>query len=420
MQPRTTTRLKRLESYAGTDLRYITKGIVWLGTSSVVSSITGLVSSIAFAYFVPKDIFGMYQYVLTIVSILTIITLPKINRAMKQAVSRGLEGELSKSLRVRIRWGVLASFAGFIIAAYYLIKGNSTLAGAIGIASAFVWFFDSIGIGIAYLKAKLLFREVSLHKAALRIIGLALMVLVIWQTSNLWLIILAYFCIYGSIKLISYLIIRRLYPPNTKEDKDSIRYGKSLSFLSMFKAAVLQLDKILVFHYLGAAELAIYFFVIAPVDQIRSAMSSLDELAFPKFSSAKSNVLRKTLVGKLLKLEFLIILPIVIAYILLIPYIFPLAFPNYAEYVWYTQIYAISLLFFPALLLSTALVAQKKERAVKITNITSPILRLVILIPAVKTFGLTGMVLGVVIVSALNLTMQTLAFKYSPWDVTNT
>lgn len=419
MPPQTTVRsrivrvLERLELHAKTDLRYIIRGGFWLSTSSTVIAITAFVSSIAFGYFVPKDVFGMYQYVLTVVGLLTIATLPKVNDGMSQAVARGFEAELRKAFRVRIKWGILATLGSLAASGYYFVNDNLILAGAFFIVGIFVWCFDALGMYITFLKAKRMFREASTYKIAFRVIGLGLMVLVIWWTQNLWHIVLAYFVIYGSIQIISGSIALTRHPPNSLEDSDAIRYGKSLSFLGTFKAVVMQLDKVLVFHYLGAAELAIYFFATAPIDQLRAMLSSLAELAFPKFSRSSEQTLRTTLLPKLLQFEFLVLVPLVIGYILCIPFVFPIVFPAYRESVLFTQLYALSLLFFPALMLSTALLAQKKEYELWTTRIVSPILRLVILIPAVQWWGLSGMIIGVVVVFAFDCMLNLFAFLWS-------
>lgn len=399
-----------LEGYARTDLRYIIRGGTWLTISNVVSSITAFLSSIAFAYFVPQDTFGIYQYILTVVGLLTIVTMPRINDAVSRAVSRGKEGEFRHGLHSRLRWGILASIGALAIAAYYAIKGNAMFATAFVVVAAFVWFFDALGLFIAYLKAKRLFREAVSYKVVGRVVTLGVTVLVIWQTQNLLAIVITYFVTLTVVRTVSHYLVVLRHPPNAEYEPDTLRYGKSLSLLATFKTGVAQLDKILVYHYLGPVELAIYFFATAPVDQVRSAFAALSDLASPKFSQADGSVLRSTLLPKLLRFELVVLIPVVVAYIVVIPYLFPLVFPAYGDYVLYTQIYAFSLLFFPATLLSTALVAQKRERALWVSRILMPLVRLCILIVAVQGWGLIGMTVGVVLVNASDLLINFAAF----------
>jgi O-antigen/teichoic acid export membrane protein len=405
--------LQKLEQYAQTDLRYVVRGGTWLTLSNLANSLTAFFSSIAFAYFVPKDTFGMYQYVLAVVGILTIATLPKVNDAVSRAVSRGSEAEFYKGLQLRLRWGAFASLGSVGVAGYYALVHNLPLAGAFCITALFVWFFDAEGMYITYLKAKRLFREATYYKAAARIIALGAMVLVIWYTQNLLLILFAYFAIQSSLRMISHTVVTRQYPPNTQEDPETLPYGKQLSLLATFKTVVLQFDKLLVFHYLGATELAVYFFVTAPVDQVRAVLSALADLASPKFSKTAGTVLRATLLPKIIRLELAVVLPITAGYILLIPYVFPLVFPAYAAHVPFTQLYALSLIFFPALLLSTALVAQKRKRELWVSRLLNPLVRLMILIPAVHWWGLSGIIAGVVVASGADFCINLGAFLWA-------
>lgn len=405
--------IERLERFSRTDVRYLLHGGTWLTVSNVVASATAFVSSIAFAYFVPQHTFGVYQYVLAMFGLFAIATFPKVNEAMVRAIARGFEGEFLKTIRVRMRWGLIGSAVGLAVSGYYFWQGNSDLGWAFLIVGLFVCFADPLGVFGDYLKAKRLFKEASIIRACTRITTLALMVGVIWYTQDLIYMVLAYFVIYATLRGISHLIVVRWHPPNTAQDADTIRYGKSLSLLAAFKAGVAQLDKILVFQYLGPLELAVYFFATAPVDQLRSVFAALVDLAMPKFSKAEGGTLRATLLPKVIRFEFLVLVPMVLGYIYFIPYVFPLVFPAYAEHVFYTQLYALSLLFFPISLFSTALVAQKKEGALWVSRVLIPLIRLGILIPAVYIGGLTGIIIGILIASAVELAINVVAFFWS-------
>ncbi len=401
-----------LEGYANTDLRYIMHGGFWLSVGNVAASLTAFVSSVAFAYLVPQHTFGVYQYVLAMFGLLAVITLPKVNEAMLRAVARGFEGEFMKTVQVRMRWGVLAGLAGLAVAIYYFARGNTQLGSAFLIVAAFVPFCDPLGTFSDYLKARRLFREASIIKVVTRIFVLVAMLSVIYVTQELVYIVIAYFILYALVRIVPHFVTLRLYPPNTLADEDTIRYGKSLSLLSVFRAGIAQLDKILVFQYLGAVELAMYFFATAPVGHIQNALAALADLAFPKFSENDAEATKRALMRKILRLTLLVLVPVVAIYILLVPHVFTIAFPGYGDAIPLTQMFALSLLFFPSMLLSTALVAHKRERALWVSRTIAPFIRLAILIPSVHFFGLEGMVLGVVAVSAADFVMNYIALYW--------
>ena len=82
-------------------------------------------------------------------------------------------------------------------------------------------------------------------------------------------------------------------------------------------------------------------------------MQNLTTLAFPKMSTATADSLRETLPNKLFRLE-MVIIGLIIIYWLAAPVFFPLFFPEYVGAILLSQVYALSLIFFPRTFLSTA------------------------------------------------------------------
>ena len=99
--------LRRSEHWTHTDMVYIAKGGAWLTAARIVASISSFLMVIAFANLLTKEAYGLYQYVLSIVGILSISTLGGINTALTQAMARGYEGSIIPALKTRIHWGVI-------------------------------------------------------------------------------------------------------------------------------------------------------------------------------------------------------------------------------------------------------------------------------------------------------------------------
>lgn len=273
------------------------------------------------------------------------------------------------------------------------------------IAGIFIPFMEPLGIFGDFLKGKKLFKLSTKFKIASRILSAVFMVTTLFLTNNIFLVILAYFIPRTLIRLSMLLIVTAKIKINKKEDSNLISYGKHLSFMSLFQTFASSLDKIFIFHYLGAAELAIYYFAIAPEGQMKGFLSFLKTLAFPKFSKANQETIRSTLPKKILKMELTIIIPVILVYIAIAPLAYKLIFPNYLESIFYSQIYILSLLFFPKTLLSSSLVAQAKKKALYILKFTSPLLRIIILFVSVQLYGLPGIVFGSVLAGGINFAL---------------
>jgi O-antigen/teichoic acid export membrane protein len=132
------------------------------------------------------------------------------------------------------------------------------------------------------------------------------------------------------------------FPPNKNEDVQIISYGKHLSLIRAIGAIASQLDKILIFHYLGAVEVAIYFFAIAPIQQINGLFKNIPTLALPKLSQRSFKEIDSVLYKRMVQLFFwgLIMAGI---YILIAPYFFKIFFPKYLDSVFFSQLFAAAI-----------------------------------------------------------------------------
>ena len=99
--------LRWSEKYTKTDMVYLAKGGSWFALGTALSWLISFGTALAFANLIPKETFGAYQYVLSIVGIFGIMTLTGMNTAISRAAARGKDGSLFEALKEKIRWGLL-------------------------------------------------------------------------------------------------------------------------------------------------------------------------------------------------------------------------------------------------------------------------------------------------------------------------
>ena len=334
--------LRKSESFFKTDMVYLAKGGFWLTLGQIVSSVSSFLLAIAFANLLPKETYGNYKYILSIMSILAIPTLAGINTALTQAVARGYEGSLIPALKTKLKWGVWGGTLGLVLALYYYINGNNILAISFLITAVFIPFMETLGVYGSLLNGKKLFRQSTQYYAISRITSVLILITTIFFTNNLFIILLAYFLPWTILRLVFLLITIKKFHPNDKEDEKTISYGKHLSFVGVAGNISTYLDNILLFHYLGAAQVAIYAFAFAPVDQIRSLYKAIPTLAVPKLSNRSVKEIDSILYNRLFKL-FIIGIIIAIIYFLTAPYIFKILFPQYLDSIFFSQLLAVIL-----------------------------------------------------------------------------
>jgi O-antigen/teichoic acid export membrane protein len=393
--------LKWSEQYTKTDMVYLAKGGFWLSLNQGFSSLGALILSIAFANLLPKESFGIYKYVLSICSILMIPSLNGIFTSLKRSVAMGNEGNLKEGLKTQIKWSLIGSTLSIILSLYYFFHHNQILFFCFLIVAAFLPIFSNFNIYNSLLNGRKNFRLSSLFSISELIFSLIIIITSLLFTKNPVLIVFAYFISYSLIRIMLLFRVLKKYPPNGNKDPEMISYGKHLTAIRIIGEIYKYLDKVLVFHYVGAVELAIYTVATSAPNQIYGFINQIGSLAFPKYAQSDKEKVRKSLKNKLLILG-LISLIIAVIYVIMAPFLFKLVFPKYPEAIIYTQIFAISLLTIPMIIPSTFLYAQKEIKKLYTGNTVMPVINIIILFISVQ-FGLMGIIIGKIINSFLNL-----------------
>lgn len=399
------------QKYTQTDMVYLARGGFWLTLGEIVVVIVSFSLALAFANFLPRETYGHYQYVLSVVSILAIFTLPGINLAIIQAVARKYEGSFIPGLKTKIRFGLIGGLLSLGLAGYYFWKGNSTLTISFLIVALLLPLMDSLNIFHGYLKGKKAFKSLVKYVATIQLISAGCLIIVLFLTNNLLLILLAYFIPYIVLRFIFLRIVLKKFPPNQKKDPRTISFGKHLTLMDVATLIAYRLDYILLWHFLGAGVLAVYAFALLPPQKITGLFGGvITPLALPKLSERSSEDLKKTLLKKVFKL-FLILLPIVAIYIILAPFFYKILFPRYLDSVFYSQIFAITILLFPGTLFSTSLAAQIKKKKLYIYKLSFSFVRIISLLILTPLYGIIGAISAILVAQTVALGLGIFLFK---------
>lgn len=374
---------------------YLARGGFWLTLGQVVASISTFLLAIAFANLLLPETYGKYKYVLSIAGILAIPTLGGLNTAVVQAVSRGYEGSFIPSLKIKIRWGLLGGIASLGLAGYYFLNDNTELTISFLLISVFLPFMDSFSLYTSFLQGKKLFKLSTSFNIASSIIATCIMIGTLFLTDNLFFILLSYFTSWTILYFIFLQITLKKFYPNPEHDPKTISYGKHLSLIGIIGVIAGQLDKILIFHFLGAAEVAIYFIATAPVEQMKGFLKIIPTLALPKLSQRSFKEIDFMLYKRLIKL-FFIGGAMAGVYILIAPFFFQFFFPKYHESILFSQLFSLSLfLTLPMVLFSTVFQSKPEMiRKIYIGTITGNLVLIFLLIIMGYYFGIIGVILA--------------------------
>jgi O-antigen/teichoic acid export membrane protein len=383
------------ERFTKTDIKYLLSGGAWLTLGQGVIAGIALLSSLAFAHFVPKDAYGTYRFLLSLFWTLTAFGLTGIPTALARAIAQAKDGAYWISLKLSLVGSLPILVLSLFFAGYYFMQGNMVLFGG-----ALVIGFVGPGMQAAYLygavlEGKKAFRINAFSGIILNLIPFLGLFVAMQTTSQpviFLLINLGLSVITASV--ISFFTIRKLLGPRIAiETREFKSLGIHLSAMNILATISQQADKLLVFHALGAAELAVYSFATALPDQLRTVFGNLETLSMPKFARRSIQEVFASL-GMRLTIFSVIVTGIVVLYILAAPFIFHLLFPAYAESIFFTQVYALSLIPIGTVIPISLLQAHAAKKELYIFNTITPIFQIVAVVVGLYTFGLIGIIIS--------------------------
>lgn len=397
--------LKWSEKYTKTDMLYLAKGGFWLTLGQIFASGAAFILSIAFANLLPQETYGTYRFVLSIAGILSISTLPGVWTAITQSVARGHRKTLILGTKVRLAFGIVGIITSSIISAYYFVNENKVLGISFIIVAIVITFYESFSNYDAYLYGIKDFRRSTKYFLINQTVSTTTLLVTLLLTNNVFIIIGAYFLPWTILRFFFFIKTKRELTTLDTEDPGVKKYGAHLSLISVLSVVAANIDKILVFHYLGALELAIYAFSIAIPDQMKAALNNVSSLALPKFSEKSKE---QNIIGiwpKIAKFGVIVILASVV-YVFVAPIIFNVFFPEYIESIKYSQIYALSTVGLLVSIPVALMQAGKETKKLYSYNIISSLIQMVLLYILVVNFGLMGAIISRVITRFVNLAIS--------------
>ncbi len=391
--------LKWSEKYTGTDMVYVARGGFWWIFGRICIFSISLVTMIVFAHWLPRETYGAYRYVLSVIAILSIFALPGMNTALIRTVARGYERMISLCAKTRIKWALIGSGICFSVSFWYFLHQNSVLGISFLIAAIFLPFITTLNLFLPFWQGKKRFDIQSKYLILLNLSSALVLIPVIFLTDSLILIILTYFAFHTLFEAILFKItVKKI--KNQETENDTISFGKHLTLMQSAALFGNQIDKIIIWQFLGPIPVAIYSFAQIPILRIQELIP-ISPLALPRLSEKNTKEIKKGLLKKISKL-FLVSIPFALFCILLAPYLYKILFPAYLESIPYFQVLALTLILVPFGLLGTSLVAEMKKKELYIIQFATPFLQIILFLVLIPFYGIWGIIFAILISRIFN------------------
>lgn len=376
------------------DVRYFLKGGIWLSVPTLVSYPMGLLRGVAFARLATPELYGQFGFVLPIISLCTLLSLPGINTALAETVARGNTGSLITAARARARWGLLATLASTVVAIYYfVVEQQAELAVAIFAAGTLIPLTAAGGTVMQYYNGRKKFNRISHANSGLIIAKTVLLtLLLLFQSRLIWLV--------TADALLSALFFWALYRTaarevdTSKQDEEVVPYGRSLTWANAINVLTNNIDSILLGSFFSFADVAVYRVAAQLPESTKSLPRLIPTLVLPKIAEKPDKRVFTGAVQKKLFLMQGVNFAGVVTVALIMPWLIPFFFSDtYAGAVGISQLLMLSMAFaWVDAFLVGVLQARKQTKLIYRSNLLSGVLQLGILCVGVPFFGVWGIV----------------------------
>lgn len=408
--------IDRVQRFARTDIRYLMGGGFWIGAAQVVSAMAALGLSIALANLIPQSVYGTYKFVLSYGALFLAFSLTGIGDAIIREAAQKNDSSLLQGFRSSLRWSFVVVIGSLGFATYYFVQGDELLPVAFLLLGIFLPFKQALGLYEAFLQGKKNFRFKAVTRSTFAIVSSGVMIVTVFLTDNVIVLILTYLTVQTAIHAGLFGLIVKKYRVRFIQNDDSfLSFSKHLSLMGILGKVAGNLDKIVLFHLLGATSLAVYSFALAPVIELKRINITTKLLADPKISTQTIDKLQTHLPRKVF-LYFLACAALTTSYWFVAPFLFEIAFPQYLDSIFFSQLISLMVLFFPFSLLQRALVAHHQTQSLYVVRTVTPVLRITGIVVLIPMFGILGVVyalLAGVLVDAILTTFYFFRMKAS-------
>ncbi|MCF6365448.1 MAG: oligosaccharide flippase family protein [Bacteroidales bacterium] len=363
---------KKTGDRLGFDLPYFVENGFWMLLSQAVVMVAGLATSMLFARFFEKEIYGQYQLVLSIIAFFSFFSVPGLNPALIRSIAKGNEGDLKLGVSRALRFSPFGSLFLVGVAVYYFFKSEELVAFALLLSAVVFPFLFSFDKWQVFLKGKEQFEKFTKHNILITIGKTVLIVSAIVLFRNYLLpVVAAYLFGTAFFHIVLYLRTKKEIKNNQK-GKDTLQYAGFITKLGILNTVVNHFDKILI-GILDIKMLAVYAISLGLINIIKNFIKSAAAITFPKF--AKHNI--SLSVKQILILLFFGIILTGILFFIADDLIRILYTDKYLKSAYYFKLFVLIVpLFIVSSVLSKKVLARKNEKILIHLKITIPVITL--------------------------------------------
>ncbi len=383
------------QKYTKTDMLYVATGGSWIVFNQITNSVLSLLLIIAFGNLLPKETYGQYAYILAIAGMLNIATLTGINTAVARTVAQGKTGVLRGTVLYQLKWNVGMLLAFFMLGVYYLVKDETVLAYSFFVLGIFVPSTLACNTYGAYLDGKREFKRVSIFRALTSIVYVSgMLTMLLFSDDVVWLVATYAVTIFCTTLFFYWYTLRKNSHQMDSDVSDTLTYGRQLTYIQFIDPIAAQIDKVIIGHFWGPAQLAIYSLASTIPNKVSELIKSWVNIGFPKFVNKSTREIHVAFYRRITQ-GVLIGVCVAGLYILCSPIIFATILPQYTESVFYSQILSLIFIFaIPNRYMSLLFSSQGLSRTILRRSIAMSVINISLYVICGTWGGIVGLIIA--------------------------
>ena len=391
----------------GIDLNYFFKNSLWYSINQITTIVFGILLMVFLTRFTSKEVFGNYNFIISIITMLSIISMPGFKVSLLKSVSKDEDGMYSETFKLSLIWSLTCVPLLIMIGLYYFYFDNPIIGIGLFVASIFFPLLYAPTNWGPFLEGKKRFDLSAKYNIILTFTRTFTIIIATLAGNGNIIPILIAFLITNSILNIVFHFKTKKFITNNKVEKNWKKNGYKLTFVEFTLFIYNYADKIIIGAVLGSVQLAIYVIATNVIYQIITSTGQILRVIYPKIFKMNAELIIHSL-KRFVPKFILAIAGLSLIIILILPILIPLLFSeNYIESVFYAQIFAIVI---PLNLLTSitnpVLIALNKEDILFRFRIIGIIILLFLYIILIPFIGLLGAIISSIIYYAFLILLQ--------------
>jgi len=355
-----------------------------------------LISFFFIVHHLPKEVIGHYQFVLSVIALVSITSLSGMRGALMQSVARGKTGFFKIASRYCFLGGLLGSVILGGMSFYFFYSEDQMMAAAFLIAAV----FNPVSQGLMIWKGSYTgaerFKMLSISNVLCTLAVSLFLVGSIFFYTGSHIVLLAIAVVIPAMQnFIMWYSDFLKYRDEVSYDETMIGYGLKTSGYSVFQIGSQQVDRLAIYNFMSAEELAAYNVAMRIPDAIKSIFQNLGYVIMPKFARMRSFSLGMNKNLRLLSItSFLVIVTFAFT---IFPVIFRFIVPStYEDSLLYAQVLLCSVAVGNHAILQTKyIMSQGDSESFRDLTLVSTIIKILTVPILVYFFGTWGAIAAV-------------------------